>query len=200
MKKDFSFYEFVGILMPGCIFLFGVNFILLRNTANQLFDVAKIGETIIFLAVSYATGHFIQAFGNILEKGIWWVYGGMPTEWLLTPNRFKKRLFANPLNQQICDKVVAKYGNGIKHVGMLVYNHIFLAGKNSRIDIFTGNYSLFRGLSVASLILGTIAIIHYDLNWWKGLLILSPAILMMRRMIRFAIHYAKEIFRTFYNL
>jgi hypothetical protein len=200
MKKEFSFYEFVGILMPGCIVLYGINFLLLRGTKNQLFDVAKIGETIIFLVLAYATGHFIQALGNILEEPLWRIYGGMPTEWLMNPNRFKKRLFADPLNQQIRDKVIAKYGTGVKDVGRLVYNQIFLAGKSSRIDVFNGNYSLFRGLAIASLLLGIIGAIHYNLNWWQSILALAPSILMMRRMIRFAKYYATETFRTFYNL
>jgi hypothetical protein len=200
MKKEISFYEFVGILMPGSIILFGTNFILLRGTKNELFDMAKIGETVVFLVLAYATGHFVQAIANILEKPLWWIFGGMPTDWLLKPNRFKKKLFPEPLNQQICDKVTAKYGGNVTHVGRLVYNHIFLNSKTGRIDVFNGNYSLFRGLTIASLLLGIISIPHYHLNWWQGILALSPSILMLRRMIRFANYYATETFRTFYNL
>lgn len=200
MKKEFSFYEFVGLLIPGSLLLFGVNFLVLGQLDKPLFAVEKIGDTVVFLILAYTTGHFIQALGNIIEKVIWWFFGGMPTQWLLTKNNFKKKLFSEPLNQKISDKVTQKFGIGFKEVGGMAYNTVFIAGKSARIDIFNGNYSLFRGLFVASLSIAVGCIIQYHFNWWQNILVFTPSVLMLRRMIRFAIYYAKETYKTFYNL
>ena len=200
MKKEFSFYEFVGILIPGSVLLFGVNFVVLRGTKNQLFDITKIGETVAFLILSYAMGHLIQSFANIFEKIIWIIYGGMPTQWLTKKNRFKQNLFTEPLNKKIVEKIEIKYGTGIKDSGRLVYNLIFLQGKSSRIDIFSGNYSLYRGLSIAFLVLSILCAYQYNLNWRQTILSLIPFCLTTYRMIRFAKYYATETYRTFFNI
>lgn len=198
MKKEFSFYEFVGILVPAVILLYGGQLIYEHVQQKQIVDFSKIGETAIFVVVCYGVGHIIQALGNIFESILWFIYGGMPTKWLTTKNRFGNLLFDQAQNQKISDKVKQKYGEGLKDYGRLVYNFIFQKEKTARVDIFNGNYSLFRGLAISFLFLSIICGYYFD---WKVTLVSTvPFVLSSMRMIRFAKYYATETFRTFFNL
>jgi len=198
MKKEFSFYEFVGILVPSAILLYATQLIFEFTHQKQIIDFSKFGETVIFIIICYGVGHILQSLGNIFENILWFIYGGMPTKWLTNKNRFGKTLFENPLNQKIEEKVKQKFGDGIKDYGRLTYNLIFQKEKTARIDIFNGNYSLFRGLAISFLLITIMC--GYYFNWKITLFATIPFILSLMRMIRFAKYYASETFRTFYNL
>lgn len=198
MKKEFSFYEFVGIIVPSAIFLYSSQLIIEFVYQKQIVDFGKIGETAIFVIVCYGFGHIMQSIGNILESILWFIYGGIPTKWLTKKNRFGNTLFDNPLNQTILEKVKQKFGDGITDYGRLTYNFIFLKEKTGRVDIFNGNYSLFRGLAIASLLITVMCCCFF--NWQVTTIAIVPFILSVMRMIRFAKYYATETFRTFYNL
>jgi hypothetical protein len=198
MKKEFSFYEFVGIIVPSVILLYSTQLIVEFTFHRQIVDFAKIGETAIFVVVSYGVGHIIQSLGNIFENFVWFIYGGMPSKWLTNKNRFRRYLFDSPLNEKISEKIKNKFGEGIEDYGRLTYNTIFLKEKTGRIDIFNGNYSLFRGLSISFLLI--VFMCCYFFNWYITVLAILPFLLSVKRMIRFAKYYATEIFSTFYNL
>jgi ABC-type multidrug transport system fused ATPase/permease subunit len=198
MKKEFSFYEFVGILVPSTILLYSIHLIIETVYKEQFVDFGKIGETLIFVIICYGFGHLLQAFGNIFENVLWWIYGGKPTKWLTVKNRFGNNLFEEVLNLKIEEKVKQKFGDNIIDYGKLTYNVIFQKGKTTRIDIFNGNYSLFRGLVVSFFIISIMCMFFF--NWKIITFSVILFFLAVIRMIRFAKHYAKETYRTFYNL
>lgn len=198
MKKEFSFYEFVGIIVPSAIFLYSTQLIVEFVFQKQIVDFGKIGETAIFIIICYGVGHILQSLGNLFENIVWFIYGGMPSKWLTSKNRFGKKLFDNPLNDKILEKVKHKFGDGIADYGRLAYNIIFLKEKTTRVDIFNGNYSLFRGLSVSFLLI--IFMCGYFFNWKVVVLASIPFLLSVFRMVRFAKYYSTETFRTFYNI
>lgn len=198
MKKEFSFYEFVGIIVPSAIFLYSAQLIIEFAYQKQIVDFGKIGETAIFIIVCYGVGQILQSLGNILESVVWFIYGGMPSKWLTSKNRFGNNLFDNPLNDKMRDKVKLQFGDGITDYGRLTYNFVFLKDKTARIDIFNGNYSLFRGLSVSFLLITIMCGFYF--NWQTTALATIPFVLSILRMLRFAKYYATETFKTFYNL
>lgn len=198
MKKEFSFYEFVGIIVPSAIFLYSAQLIIEFAYQKQIVDFGKIGETAIFIIVCYGVGHILQSLGNVFESIVWFIYGGMPTKWLTTKNRLGNYLFDNSLNDKIRDKVKLQFGDGITDYGHLTYNFVFLKDKTARIDIFNGNYSLLRGLSVSFLLITILCGFYF--NWQTTAFSTIPFFLSIMRMIRFAKYYATETFRTFYNL
>jgi len=106
-------------------------------------------------------------------------------------------LFEEQLNIKIVDKVKQKYGEGFKDYGGLSYNTLFQNGKTTRIDVFNGNYSLFRGLSISLMLL--MILCFYLFGWKIGLISAVPLVLSIMRMVRFAKHYATETFKTIYN-
>lgn len=199
MKKDLSYYEFVALVIPSVVLLFSINYILTLRGSGTLFDFSKIGESIIFLCFSYALGHIVQGVGNYLERIIWKYYGGMPTKWLLKANRFQKRLLDSNITDKVKVKINADYAeiNEDMDYGLLIYNKLFQKKLTERIDVFNGNYSLLRGLSVTFITLSVYLFTSYDYK--LGLICLGCFFISLNRMIRFGEYYAKEIYRAYIN-
>lgn len=199
MKKEFSFYEFVGIIVPSVTLLFFCELLFELSSGKSIVDFSKIGDTLIFVIIAYGIGHLLQSIGNMYEWIIWKIYGGMPSAWLTNESRFKQTLFDTEQNKKIKQMLFLRFGETEnKDYGRDTYNYLVIKNITGRTDIFNGNYSLFRGLAVAFLILGCIAL---NLFGWKYSLIpIALYILATMRMIRFAKLYAKEIYRTFLNL
>jgi hypothetical protein len=199
MKKDLTFYEFVALIIPSVVLLFSVNFILTLQGNKSFFDFSNIGESVIFLCFSYALGHIIQGIGNIFENLLWKCYGGMPTKWLLKPNRFKERILDINMIEKIKEKIEKDYGSISNETdyGLIIYDKLFQKKLTERIDIFNGNYSLFRGLSITFIILFVYLI--FDKNHEFALVCFICFFISLRRMIRFGKHYAKNIFRSYLN-
>lgn len=198
MKKELSFYEFVGLLIPSTILLYSLNFIVSIVYHLTIIDFGKIGESLIFLFLCYGVGHILQGLGNIYENIIWFIYGGMPSRWLVNANRFNKNLFEKKLNSFILQKVYNKFGDSLEDYGKLTYNLLFQRDKTKRIDIFNGNYSLFRGLSVSFMLITVLCLCYF--HWHYAVSFFLAFLIATFRMIRFAKHYSTETFRTFYNL
>ncbi|MBS1683239.1 MAG: hypothetical protein JSS76_00685 [Bacteroidetes bacterium] len=201
MKKEFSFYEFVGILVPSVTLLYFSVQIIGLVYGVKLMDFSKIGESLIFFIIAYGLGHILHSLGNIFESFFWKLFGGMPTQWLTKAPRFKRELFDQTQTLAIRTIVFQKFGNNpTKDYGRDVYNWLSLKDKvtEKRIDIFSGNYSMFRGLTVAFYILAITT--WYCLGWKFMLLPLAIAVLANSRMYRFAKLYALEVFRSFQNL
>lgn len=199
MKKDLTFYEFVALIIPSVVLLFSLNFILTLKGNKSFFDFSNIGESIIFLCFSYALGHIIQGIGNIFENLLWKCFGGMPTKWLLKPNRFKQRILDMKMTEKVKEKIETDYGSISNETdyGLIIYDKLFQKKLTDRIDIFNGNYSLFRGLSITFIVLFAYLVI--DKNHQFGLVFAFCGFISVRRMIRFGKHYAQEIYRTFLN-
>lgn len=200
MKKEFSFYEFVGIIVPSVILLFFVEYILETVYRITLFDFSKIGESVVFVVVGYGLGHMLQALGYGLEKILWWFFNGKPSNWLyFTPKSKFQTLFDSKTKEKILSKIHNKFGKSDnKNYAHNIYVLLFHKKLTDRIDIFNGNYSLFRGLSIA-FIISTILFSLYYRNW-VFLIFLALAIVAIIRMVHFAKLYARELFQTFMTM
>ena len=71
MKKEFSFYEFTGIIVPSVTFLFCLQLLYETISCKQIVIFMSIGESISFLIVAYAFGHVLQGIGNFYESVLW---------------------------------------------------------------------------------------------------------------------------------
>jgi hypothetical protein len=70
----------------------------------------------------------------------------------------------------------------------------------ARIEIFNGNYGLFRGIA-ASLLVVTVVTIGKHGFWSQPTLITSGILVVaLLRMNRFGVHYASELYRQALNL
>jgi hypothetical protein len=198
MKKEFSFYEFVGIIVPSVTLLFFLNATYTICFQQPYIDFKNIGESLIFIIIAYGFGHILQAISNIFESIVWLIAGGMPTEWLLKKNRFGKRLLDKSTTDKIKIKLHNEYGNDNQtRYGRLVLNKIRLGQKAATAEIFNGNYSLMRGLATTFLIMAIASFILFKA--WIGFSFLLLMALATFRMIRFALSFGREIFRTYLN-
>src|SRR5262249_41166639 len=78
--QQLSFYEQIGVVTPGAVFLFGLMFYIpeLRDILAK--DGISVGSLGVFVILSYATGHLLAAVGNAIERAYWWAKGGMPSD------------------------------------------------------------------------------------------------------------------------
>jgi hypothetical protein len=78
-----SFYEQVGIVIPGAVLLFVAMFYLpeLRDILGK--DGINLGGLGVFVLIAYATGHVLAAIGNLVEAVYWRTRAGMPTNWVV---------------------------------------------------------------------------------------------------------------------
>lgn len=198
MKKEFSLYEFAGIMVPSTILLFGTVKIVEFTSHKELIDFSKIGESVVFIAIAYGLGHLLHGLGNLIERVMWFVLGGWPTNWIARKPWHKRQLLNDEEAIKVLEKLTKQYGDlKSRDWGMTVYNYLFQKNKTVRIDIFNANYSLFRGMLVAFIVL---SVMVWPLCTGYEWLLLALSVLSLMRMYHFSVHYAKEIYRTYLNV
>jgi hypothetical protein len=198
-----TFYEQVGIVIPGAVLLTGLLFYFPALNALVAKDGVTLGQFGIFLLLSYAAGHLLAAVGNGLEL-LWNLTGGMPTDWV-TKSKGTGLLTAAQI-QAVAAKGRSRLGWTIEKIpGMArkiwfpmarqIYADDAKNGKPDRIDTFNGNYGLNRGLTASMLGLVIIAALSGDARVAGGFLVL--AIVYGYRAFRFGRHYGRELYLQF---
>ncbi len=207
--KTFDQFEFTGILVPGVIALY-VLVRLFPDTIGFIGDKdISVGDLGIFVVLAYAAGHLIQALGNLLEFAFWQIRGGKPTDWVRNKDRtylsteqmpaLEERvsiLYPNASAKTIAERSPKDWSALTKQI----YAIVQAAGRSRRVDIFNGNYGMFRGIAAALIIcLGGAVFSDYKS---AGCLILFGVLtaLALFRMNRFGIDYARELFIQFVSL
>jgi hypothetical protein len=207
MKRDFSFYEFTGVFLPGATLLLGLSFSIPEIHGILFSDKFTASVLSLFLIAGYVLGHLIQSVGNLLEK-IVWAFRGMPSTWIrrktpayLSDAQTKRlpsalhQLTGLPIHDLA--NLDIRSCNGIR--GQL-YARLEDAGKTARIDTFNGNYGMFRGIAAALAIVLAVAICKTGIR--SGIVEVASIsfLLALFRMHRFGVHYAAELYRQALNL
>jgi hypothetical protein len=200
-----SFYDQVGIVTPGAVFLFGMMFYIpgLRDLFAK--DGVSVGGLGIFVIISYAIGHLLAALGNLIENMYWYLKGGMPSNWIVGP---KPRLLTSTQIAKIETLTEARLGLTPPPIAELdestwspifrqIYSDVEKNGKSGRGDTFNGIYGLNRGLCAAGLALAVAILIQAPAEWIVSLGLLGASLLCLYRMHRFGVHYAREIYNQF---
>jgi len=206
--KQFDFYEFTGVLVPGAVVLLGVGAVYpqLRTAWPNL----TVGDLGFFAILAYIAGHLTQAIGNELERGWWRLWGGMPSDWLrsrkrplLAPDQLE--VLPSALNAQLGLPAPVDIGSLTSAawfaITRQVYAAIAAARRSDRADVFNGNYGMFRGLATGLLVVAAVVVARHALAQWGVLigLVIATA-LATSRMQRFAKYYASEVFVQFLQL
>ena len=205
--KKFDFYEFVGVLCPGAVVVFGLAKI--YPTLAPLISKecgASFGDLGFFVILSYVAGQLVQALGNIIEK-LWWVcWGGLPSNWLRSK---RERLLTKEQKDELRSKFEKLTGTHINSMSSLKKKEWFVitrrmyaivnhAGRAGRIDIFNGNYGMFRGIAAAMIFLIIASLVEIGWQHPRLYIFLGAAlVLSLLRMHRFGVHYARELFVQF---
>ena len=200
-----SFYEQVGIVMPGAVFLFGMMFYLPELHDVLAKDGVSVGGLGIFVIISYAIGHLLAALGNAIENMYWYFKGGMPSNWIVGP---APRLLSSTQIAKVEALTAARLGLTPPPFVELtaktwfpifrqIYSDVEKHGKPGRGDIFNGNYGLNRGLCAAALALGVAIFAKAPDQWFVSLALVGVSLVYLYRMHRFGVHYAREIYNQF---
>lgn len=203
--EKLSFYEQVGIVAPGAVFLFGIMFYLpeLQNVFAK--DGVSVGGLGIFVIISYASGHLLAALGNLIESIYWKMQGGMPSNWIVGSN---PRLISPIQITKVETLTAARLGLTLPPLAELttkswfpifrqIYSDVERYGRPERGNTFNGNYGLNRGLCSASLALAVAIFILAPTQWSLSLGLLGVCLIYLYRMHRFGVHYAREIYNQF---
>jgi len=203
MKKDFSFYEFTGVLLPGSTLLFGVIWLFPEAKDVLLGKDLSLGALGLFVIAAYLSGHLIQSLGNGLESTAWW-FTGKPTHWI----SWKKPPFLSDTQHDALPAMLkTQLGDRSKNLKELskrdtnairgqLYSKLKKDGRTGRIDIINGNYGMFRGIAAAALVIATTTLfVNGSLKPWANTYIaLSVFFLASYRCYRFGVHYASELY------
>ena len=204
--KKLTFYEQIGIVIPGSVFLFGLLFFVppLQNLLTK--DGISVGQLGIFVLLSYAAGHLIAALGNFAETFLWRPFGGMPSDWVIQKDT---TLLSGSQRELLPAKIQARLGLTIPQViGMdrkewfpisrQIYSDVERNGKRGRINAFNGNYGLNRGLAAGCFALACVALVWG--NWQVALSLLVFCVVYIYRAYRFGVHYGRELYVQFLSM
>jgi hypothetical protein len=173
--KKLTFYEQVGIVIPGSVLLFGLLFFFPSLKELLAKDGVTVGQLGIFVLLSYAAGHLIAALGNFAESLFWRPFGGMPSDWVVQE---RPTLLSDEQRELLPKKKQARLGIIIPAVVEMdskkwfpisrqIYSDVERNGKRDRIETFNGNYGLNRGLAAGCFALACVAFVSG--NWAVGL-------------------------------
>ena len=197
-----TFYEQVGIVIPGSVFVFGLLLFFPALQTVLAKEGVSLGDFGIFLLLSYAAGHLIAAIGNAAERILWPLVGGMPTDWI---TKTEPSLLSAAQIDLLEGKLEGRLGIKGKLRGMdqkawwpisrQIYADVAKNGKPDRVDTFNGNYGLNRGLAAATFALACVAAV--DGKWSMALVLLVLTVAYDYRAYRFGVYYGRELYLQF---
>jgi hypothetical protein len=200
--KKLTFYEQVGIVIPGAVLLFGLLFYFPALKDSFAKDSISVGGLGIFLLLSYAAGHAVAAAGNIIENAGWWLFGGFPSEWSVKP---QTSIVSADQIEQLEVRLETRLGISKKIRGLdraewrpiarQIYVEVAQYGNAARIDTFNGNYGLCRGLCASVAVLAIVAATHRD--WLVTAALCGLAVIYLYRAYRFGVHFGRELHLQF---
>ncbi len=199
-----SFYEQAGIVVPGSVLLFGL--FLIEPDVRVVFtkDGVTVGGLGIFVLLAYAAGHLIAALANVLEVGLWYPFGGMPSNWVVNP---KRSFLTDEQTAQLEARLSSRLRLGslkVRGMDRRSWNKVFqqlyrdvLVNRPGRVEIFNGNYGLNRGLASATVILAVVLALFEPAYWLWSIALLAAAMVYLYRAYRFGVHFAREVLTGF---
>jgi len=205
----FDFYEFTGILLPGSILIFGTALLFPEFGSVVLSQDVSVGDLGIFIILSYAGGHVIQAAGNLIESLWWKCFRGMPTDWvrqnkgkLLSSAQRDRLAVVIPFTLELSlpDALSEMTAREWYNTTRQIYAAVAAAGQAERVDRFNGNYGLNRGIGAALVALAALTLMIDLAEFGRALLLLGVAVVALYRMHRFGRHYARELFVQFLQM
>lgn len=206
--KQFDFYEFTGILLPGAIVLTALVLLFPGWGLPTLIKDISVGGLGVFVVLAYAAGHVVQAVGNLIEAVWWKAWGGLPSDWLRTkPSRLLAAQQILALEKRLRERqgldgfdISSAAATDWYAITRQIYADVASAGRSVRIDTFNGNYGLNRGLAAGLLVVLALLPVPAPADWRVAICILIAEGLALYRMHRFARHYARELFVQFLQL
>lgn len=205
--RQFDFYEFAGLIVPGTTLLVAllVFFPTIVPVASGL--STSLGQLAVGTVLAYGAGHMVQALGNLIEVGWWNMMGGMPSDWVgrgkaafLHPKQLQA--LPNKIAEQLGMEGIALNGDSRwSAITRQAYAAVSAAGRSARVDTFNGNYGLCRGLAASLVAVLFLIVLRLGFSRPDALALTAVGFLLAGwRAHRFGVHYARELFVQFLQL
>lgn len=205
--KQFDFYEFAGLVVPGTTVLVAVASTFPAAASAFAGTSLGFGEAAVGAVLAYGVGHVVQALGNLLEIAWWRLHGGMPSDWVGRGtahflNAKQLEVLPSKIAEHLGLEGVALDGSPRWHgITRQIYAAVAAAGRAGRVDIFNGNYGLCRGLASAFFVIAVLVILRLGVSRPSALLLTAVAFVLAGwRAHRFGVHYARELYVQFLQL
>lgn len=205
MSEKFNSYEYIAVVAPGSILVTGLAALYCYNGQKLTKDEFGVGDLGIFLILAFVFGHLIQAVGNWIEWIFWKINRGMPTNWVIQPNRSLlsrsqierlKDLIQHDFNQDLLTVSEKEWFSITREIN----SKIKVEGCAERLDSFNRAYGLLRGIAAAFLILGTLIVVKDWAQWKIAVMMFIFSSFGLSRMHRFGVHYGRELFVSYLTL
>jgi len=201
-RLPFNRYEIIAVVIPGASLLLVLWLLRPAWFGGAEISSVSLGGFGIFALAAFCAGHIIQAPANIILDSIYCRFG-RPTEQMNIRSRGLADAQVERIPQQV-ESILRLHPPShpndqawkaiIEQIGAAIRN----ADRGERLDQFNGNFGLFRGLSMALLLLTVVAFFQTSLAFALvcGLGFLATSY----RMVRFSRYYARELWVQFLEL
>jgi hypothetical protein len=220
-KSDSQFdqYEYIGLIVPGAIFISGVAVILGKYSLVSAVKEISVGGLGLLAILAYVTGHVIDIFGELIQL-IWWSVRGIPTDRIIWGS---SKEFDAAAMQLLKAKIQAVLHVEVKlpnrkmprkesyALTRRIYVAVAAAGRSTRADAFNRTYGLLRGLTAAFVLLALIAALQTNspievgngikvCSLYISLFLFACGVGAFYRMTCFGLTYARELFVQFLQI
>jgi hypothetical protein len=209
ITKSFDQYEYVAIIIPGALLLFGLVLAFPDLFPWKFEKDVSLGTLGLFLVAAFIMGQLLHAAGDLIAPKIWRCWGGMPTEWILPEaarpvpalcmrlpkwTRPARQTLLDPAQQQqllsrLRELLNAKpidlndYAERLgewQAITRRVYAMVSRAKLAARIDVFNRTLGMMIGIAIALLILGVVFLIRAACGTeWPKYLLLAALAFVM---------------------
>lgn len=207
MSKPLDAYAVIGVVTPGAIVILGASIAFQQISRYTIDEGVTLGGLGIFVILSFAAGHLIQAIGNLLETVFWKPFGGKPSLWVLGA---KQTLLSDGQRTRLFDKAKSiddgftPEGNHAAEAWTAITREIYARVKSAkaagRVDAFNRNYGMLRGIAAAMIVSSVIIAQKKGIDWDLVAVSVFTVLVALFRMYVFGKHYARELFVSFLSL
>lgn len=195
--RNFDFYEFVGIIVPGSALLISIGFLFKVDSVSFLLVPNSFGGLGAHVLIAYITGHLLQAIGNYIEYLYWKAWKGMPTDWPVSRAEACKFPGATEALLKLCQtESITKDLQVWRGLVAQARSAIYSKGHATRLQYFNGTYGMFRGIVADGFVVACLAwASQVDVKLVYPVIAVVVGI-SLNRMHSFAVHYANELFSS----
>ncbi len=201
--RNFDYYEFAGIFVPGAVALFGLSLVIQEVNTLLLSNQNQFSAISIMLVISYACGYLVQAVGNILEK-MWWKFRkGWPTDWIMIEsNNTYSEHWRESIYSHFMSEGKNPFVNKRTWIGFTreIYAEIKAASLHDRVDFFNGSYGLTRGIASSLILILIVVVVLKGVIINVCLSLVVAIVLSIYSMDKYARTYARELFAQYVYL
>jgi hypothetical protein len=200
-------YTIVAIIIPGAVLALAL--LLMFPAPLQAFAPAGMtfGSLGVYLVLSFALGHLLQAIGNFIEAVYSLMFGGLPTDQV---RKQDQGLIARSQRDALILIVQKRWGIDFNQTDIdrrewrgatrRMYVEVAAHQRTRRLDAFNADYGLNRGIAAALMCVSLTLGLHDFATWPYILGAAGAALLALYRMHRRGRQYAVELFLQFLSL